>query len=136
MPFIDVTIHPSVSPEQARRIGDGMTSAMATIMRKRADLTAVCIRDLPGATWTIGAAPPPLPTAYVEVKVTEGTNSAEEKTRLVAHLHALLSETLGGLAEASYIVIHEVPAGNWGYGGRLQTARMPSKSKTSMEGGA
>ncbi|WP_422845065.1 tautomerase family protein [Acidovorax sp. M2(2025)] len=29
----------------------------------------------------------------------------------------------GPLAEASYVIVRELPAGDWGYGGRTQQAR-------------
>ena len=57
------------------------------------------------------------------MKITAGTNSESDKGALIARLNRLLREELGGLAEASYIVIHEVPAGSWGYSGITQAAR-------------
>ena len=34
----------------------------------------------------------------------------------------------GGLAEASYIVIHEIPGGSWGYDGKTRAARAAQRT--------
>lgn len=123
MPFIDVCTYPAVPPSQAMRIAQGITTAMGEIMGKRQDLTAVRIWGMEDTLWAIGSEIPAIPTAFVDVKVTAGTNTAEEKARLMEHLYSLLGDVLGSLAEASYVVIHELPAENWGYGGQTQAAR-------------
>lgn len=123
MPFIDVRIHPALTADQAGRIATETTRTMDETMGKRREVTAVCVQALPDALWTIGGTLPTRPTAYVDVKITSGTNSEAQKAALVAQLHAMLDDTLGGLAEASYVVVHELPATDWGYGGRTQAAR-------------
>lgn len=123
MPYIDVRIHPAPAPQQAAAIASAVTGAMVDIMGKRREVTAVRVTG--GATdhWTIGGKPPKKHTAYVDVKITVGTNTAEEKSRLLQHVHESLVDTLGGLEEASYIVIHELSANDWGYAGISQAAR-------------
>ncbi len=123
MPFIDIRLSTPPNQQQAQQLCTGVTSAMGHIAGKREEVTAVSVQGLAGTTWTIAAQPPEAITAFVEVKITAGSNSREEKAALIAHLHTLLSDTLGELAEASYIVLHELPAENWGYGGQTQAAR-------------
>lgn len=123
MPYLDLLIHPTVTSDQAAELASGITDAMVNVMGKRREVTAVRIAAADSVMWTIGDGPCALPTAYLDVKITAGTNSAEEKARLLARLHALLNSTFGTLAEASYIVIHELPAENWGYAGRSQADR-------------
>lgn len=47
---------------------------------------------------------------------------------MIAALHRLLGDTLSAVPEASYIVIHEIAASDWGYAGLTQAARRPAAS--------
>jgi 4-oxalocrotonate tautomerase len=123
MPYIALTIDPKPTPEQAETLARGITHALAEAAGKRREVTAVRIAGSDALLWTIDAGPPDKPTAYLDVKITRGSNSQDEKASLIARLHWLLVETLGELAEASYIVIHELPAESWGYAGLTQSAR-------------
>lgn len=123
MPYIDVRLQPVPTSEQAAILTRGITESMTGLMGKRREVTAVRIGATESVLWTVGAEACTQPTAYVDVKITQGTNSPEQKAALLQRLHTLLVETLGGLAEASYIVIHELPAENWGYAGVTQAAR-------------
>jgi 4-oxalocrotonate tautomerase len=100
---------------------------MAVVAGKRREVTAVRIAGSEAALWTIGGTACDKTTAYVDVKITHGSNSLQEKAALIGRLHSLLTETLGELAEASYIVIHELPAENWGYAGSTQAERAGGK---------
>jgi 4-oxalocrotonate tautomerase len=127
MPYVDLKIHPVPTTEQAKVLADGVTRAMADIAGKRREVTAVHVTAADTALWTIGGEQSREPTAYVDVKITSGTNTPEEKAALLGQLHRLLLESLGGLAEASYIVIHELPAENWGYAGLSQAERAATR---------
>ncbi len=123
MPYIDLLVYPAVTPEQSAALAVGITDAMVTIMGKRREVTAVRVASGENAHWTVGAKQCGGTTAYMEVRITTGTNSREQKATLVQYLNDLLASHLNDLAEASYIVIHEVPAENWGYAGITQAAR-------------
>ncbi len=123
MPYIDLLVYPSVTPEQSAALAVGITDAMVTIMGKRREVTAVRVASAGSAHWTIGAKQCGGTTAYMEVRITTGTNNREQKAALVRYLNSLLVSHLSDLAEASYIVIHEIPAENWGYAGITQAAR-------------
>jgi len=128
MPYVDVRIHPAPSEEQAAALARGVTDVMANVAGKRREVTAVRIGASEAGLWTIGGVPCGTTTAYVDVKITAGTNSREEKAALVRHLHHLLSDTFGELAEASYVVVHELSAENWGYAGLTQAARAATRT--------
>lgn len=127
MPYIDLLVHPGISDEQAAVLADDITDAMVEVMGKRREVTAVRVAGANATVWTLGGAPAASPTAYLDVKITAGTNSPAEKEELVRRLHGLLKATLGALAEASYVVVHELPAENWGYSGMTQAARAGSR---------
>ena len=66
------------------------------------------------------------PTAQLGIDLTTGTRSAEQKAVFVAGAWQLLGRVLGGatgLAPASYVIVREVPATDWGYAGQTQAAR-------------
>ncbi|MCB1784858.1 MAG: tautomerase family protein [Gammaproteobacteria bacterium] len=123
VPYISVQLQPRPTERQAALLARGITEAMAEVAHKRADVTAVRIGGADAVLWSIAGRPCDGVTAYVDVKITAGTNSGNEKATLLRRLHALLADTLGGLAEASYIVIHEVPGEDWGYAGVTQADR-------------
>ncbi len=113
-----------MTPPQKEALQSGLTELMGRIMRKVPALTAVVIERIAPDDWTIGGAMPPSGrAAHVEVKVTEGTNSPQEMALFINEAHALLKAALGELPVATYVVIHEIPAIAWGYGGLTQEAR-------------
>ncbi|MBI2306609.1 MAG: tautomerase family protein [Rhodocyclales bacterium] len=114
-------------------MGRRATDLIVDLLGKRREVTAVLVECKDGAAWHIGgealarvgdAAPGTTP-AHCEIAITAGTNTPAEKARMIAAAHALLTETLGGVPEASYVVIRELPAENWGYAGRTQASRHP-----------
>ncbi|GAB6042998.1 tautomerase family protein [Endothiovibrio diazotrophicus] len=123
MPYADLLVHPTVTPVQAEVLTVGITDALVECVGKRREVTAVRIAPAAAVRWTIGGEPPAEPTAFLEVKITAGSNDAQEKAALIDRLDGLLREVLGGLAEASYIVVHELPAESWGYAGVTRAAR-------------
>jgi len=128
MPFVSLKIAgPELTPVQKRALQTGFTELMAGPMRKLHDLTAVAIESIETSDWSTGARPSEGRSAYAEVKVTQGTNSPQEMQKFIAEGHALLTATLGTLPEATYVVVHEIPAQAWGYAGKTQEARRQLK---------
>lgn len=126
MPTLFVTL--SHVPEPARRasLAEALTRITAQTLAKRAEVTAVMIDVLPEGHWFVGGRKPARPTALVEINVTQGTNSADQKAAFVKAAYAELDAQMGGsegLELASYVVVNEVDAANWGYGGRTQQDR-------------
>lgn len=121
MPFIRVTVTPAPSPETSRRLAEGVTGLMADILGKQAHLTSVLVEGASGL-WSIGADAVHA-AAHIEALVTAGTNDAPEKAAFLEHANALLRRELGTLPEATYVVVRDVPAGDWGYDGHSQAAR-------------
>ncbi|HZS65166.1 MAG TPA: tautomerase family protein [Xanthobacteraceae bacterium] len=125
MPFVSIKVAGTdLSPPQKQAVQLGFTELMGRVMRKVPALTAVAIERIEPDNWTIGGAPPASGrAAHVDVKVTEGTNSQQEMALFIKEAHALLKTTFGELPLATYVVVHELPADAWGYGGLSQQAR-------------
>ena len=127
MPFINIAVAGSpLSSAQKQQLFDETTRLMGEVMRKNPNLTAVRIDQLDGDDWAIGrktATTRGQTAVHMDIKVTAGTNTDEEKEEMIRRGMEMLKHTVGMLPEASYIVIHELDAAAWGYDGRTQGSR-------------
>ncbi|MES9818465.1 MAG: tautomerase family protein [Candidatus Thiodiazotropha sp.] len=126
MPVIAIALSGRQLPRLQQQDLQRMTTRLIEeIMGKRPSVTAVMVQSLPSANWAIGgeALSDHLRAAQVDITITAGTNTAEEKAGMIDAIHQMLNDRVGPLAEASYVVIHEVAADAWGYAGRTQQSR-------------
>lgn len=125
MPYLKLQLGRTISAAQQRTLARRSTDLIAALLHKRAEVTAVCIDCIAADGWHIAgeAVASSLTPAHGTLYITAGTNTPAEKAEIIVALHRLLVDTCGALPEASYLVIHEVPAGNWGYDGQTQAAR-------------
>jgi 4-oxalocrotonate tautomerase len=124
MPFIHVKLAgPQLQSVQTAAIQQGITSLMAKVLNKNAELTAVLVEQTTLSGWTIGNEVPPR-AAHVDAIVSADTNTPEQKSQFIADVNALLQRVLGSdLPLVTYVVIHGVPQDSWGYGGLTQAHR-------------
>lgn len=133
MPYIDIRVGASLTGDQKSRLFETTTDLMNVVMRKKRAVTVVHINESANEFWSIngcGNSESCPVSAFVDIKVTQGSNTPEEKAEMIARTSALLKETVGELHEASYVVIHEIPADSWGYDGLTQQERL-TKSRAS-----
>ena len=126
MPTLQLKISPLQNPSSYRALASALTDLTALHLGKRPEVTAVMIDDVPAARWHIGGHDVPGPTAFLEISITAGTNTAQEKAAFIGAAFAELQRQLGrgqSLAPASYVIVRELPATDWGYGGVTQAAR-------------
>ncbi len=121
MPFVRITLTTAAAPLVQQRIAAGFTRLMAEVLGKKAELTAILVES-PAGLWTIGGEAVAR-AAHVEALVTAGTNSAAQKADFLAAARALLAAELGALPTATYAVVRDMPADDWGYDGLSQAAR-------------
>jgi 4-oxalocrotonate tautomerase len=124
MPFVNIKITgPRLAADQIRSLQQGATRLMSEVMRKRPELTAVLVEQVASGSWSVGGIPVQV-SAHLAVNVTQGTNSQEEKERFVAEAMSLLKDVLGtDLGPVTYVVVHELPGGDWGWNGQTQARR-------------
>lgn len=122
MPFARLTLVPALPPETSQPLANDMTALISTTLAKRHDLTSVLIETPGPGQWTIGANPQQS-AAHLEVSVTAGTNSAAQKRAFIGRAMALLRAAIPDLAPATYIVVRELAASDWGYDGLTQADR-------------
>jgi len=123
MPFIRITLGAELSPDKRNTLARRATDLIVDILGKRREVTAVLVETAANASWLIGGQPAPLSPCHCEIAITAGSNTPAEIARMIAATSALLREALGSTPDASYVVIRELPAGNWGYDGHTQAAR-------------
>ncbi len=135
MPFINISVAGTpLNETQVDSLIEGTTLLMATLLKKRADVTSVRVNSAPeDNNWGIGNEQTGC-RAHMDIKITAGTNDMTEKAEMIAAADRLMRNVLTGLPLATYCVIDEIPATDWGYGGITQSERAQSMSSTNTPG--
>ncbi len=123
MPTLHLRIAPLHNPAQYAALASQLTRLTARVLHKRPEVTAVMIDDMPAARFCVNGQASEQAVACLEIDITQGTNTAQEKQQFVHEAHALLRQLMGDLHEASYVIVRELPAGDWGFGGLTQAQR-------------
>lgn len=132
MPTLHLKISPAQNPLVYAELARELTALTARILGKRPEVTAVMIDELPTARWYVGAIPSQRPTAWLEISITSGTNSVTQKATFIDAAFTCLQTWLGGgqsLEPASYVIVRELPAIDWGYAGQTQAARKAAQAR-------
>lgn len=122
MPFSRLTVTCDLTDAQIGTLRSDLTTLIAEQLAKKHPLTSVLIDQVPAGSWSIGAVPRQV-AAHLEVIVTAGTNTIAQKQAFLDRTMQLLRRVMPDLDVATYIVVHEVPASDWGYDGRTQADR-------------
>jgi len=133
MPYLDLKISGPCLPETIARFAARMTNLVVDVLGKKRELTAVAVQCVTPGHWYVGGrslTDQGRASFFLEVNVTAGTNTADEKAEFVAAAFAAAEGILGRLDAASYVIVREVAADAWGYQGQTQEVRrgrgMPS----------
>ncbi len=132
MPFINISVSGvALSATQKQQLFDETTHLMSEVMKKNPDLTSVRIDELPADNWATGRKSMVVrgkAGVHMDIKVTGGTNTDEEKSQMIKQAMAMLKNVVGSTPEASYIIIYDLDACAWGYDGQTQSARAKQKN--------
>ncbi len=60
---------------------------------------------------------------YVNIKITKGNVTPEQKGKLIYGVTKLLQDVLDKAPDTTYVIIEEVETDNWGVGGETVTER-------------
>ena len=130
MPYINIRLGKNLENEQRRKLYEETTTLMNTVMGKNPEVTVVNIQESDPQQWSVNANSLTAndPTgAYVDIKVTDQTNTQEEKAEMIAKTVKMLQDVVGIIQEACYVIIDDISADSWGYNGKTQAARTISK---------
>lgn len=134
MPFLDIRLSAPCLPEKVAQIAGRMTDLAVEILGKRREVTAAVVQCVAPGHWTVGGESlnaTGSSSFFLEVNVTAGTNTAEQKAAFVAAAFAAAAALLGRLDAASYVIVREVAADAWGYQGKTQAARAAHRALQS-----
>jgi len=126
MPILNVKLSAEPSRELVAAASEILIDLTVRILRKKRELIAVAIDFVPPAHWVVGGATladQGKRSAYLDIKVVDGTNTKDEKAAYVAAVFDAFARLLGDLHDESYVYVHDVRAEAYGYGGRTQEYR-------------
>ena len=126
MPILNVKVAAVRSDELTRQITGLLTDLTSGILGKNPAVTAIAIDYADPRDWFAGGtslAEQGKSSVYFDVKVTDETNTKDEKARYIEKAFEGFSALLGNLHEESYIYVQDVRADAYGYGGRTQEWR-------------
>lgn len=126
MPILNVKVSAAKSPELTRQISSLLLDITSRILGKKSELTAIAIDYVEPDCWLIGGrtlAEQGKQSFYFDIKITDETNTKEEKARYIREAFAGFERIFGNLHEKSYIHVEDVRAASYGYGGYTQEYR-------------
>jgi 4-oxalocrotonate tautomerase len=103
-----------------------LTDLTAELLKKKRDLMAIAVEFVAPSLWYIAdtsLADQPRRSFDLDIKVTEGTSTKDEKAPYALRAFAGLEAIVGTLASACHIVIDEIRADARGYQGQTQEFR-------------
>jgi 4-oxalocrotonate tautomerase len=127
MPLITVTYSSSrATPSLKADIAAAVTELTAKILHKDPKVTAIIVKSVDAADWFAGGgslAEQKLASFWLDIHVTEGTNTKDEKAAYLAAMFERMGELLGPLHNESYLHVDEVRGDAYGFGGLTQERR-------------
>ncbi|MFO6419186.1 tautomerase family protein [Hylemonella sp. W303a] len=126
MPILNVQVSAQRSDALSQGITETLLDLTSRILGKRRELTAVVIHYVDPRDWFVAGqslAQLKKASVYFDVKVTDETNTKDEKARYIAEAFAAFQRLLGDLHPESYVYVQDVRATAYGYGGLTQEHR-------------
>lgn len=123
-----ITLHHTGKPDAdlSHRLAATVTELTRIHLNKDPAVTAVAVLAVDPQHWFAGGsslAEQELAAFWLDIKVTDATNTKVEMANYINAVFATLSDALGPTHSESYILVHEVPAAAYGFGGRTQEHR-------------
>jgi 4-oxalocrotonate tautomerase len=126
MPILNMKVSAAASAELTRAISALLLDLTTRILKKDPWVTSIAIDYVDPEHWIVGGrslAAQGKRSVYFDIKVTDETNTKQEKEQYIREAFDGLSRLLGNLHEESYIYVQDVRAAAYGYGGRTQEYR-------------
>src|ERR1700716_2904936 len=127
MPLITVAYSSSrTAPSLRADIPAAVTEFTAKILHKDPKAPAIIVRSVDAADWFAGGkslAEQKLASYWLDIHISEGTNTKDEKAAYLAAVFARMGELLGPLHNETYLHVDEVKGDAYGFGGLTQERR-------------
>lgn len=126
MPILTLKLSSLAQLTDARALARDLTALSTQVLHKRFDVTSVVFQRIAERDWWVGGETSAYVLMQLDIRITQGTNTPEQKTAFVAAAFDLLPQHLvqgQQLHASSYISVQELAATDWGYGGLTQQQR-------------
>jgi len=126
MPILNVKVSAKKSPELTGQISELLLDLTTRILKKKREVTAIAIDYVDRDSWIVGGIPlseQGKNSFYFDIKITDETNTKDEKAAYIREAFDGFARILGDLHEESYIYVQDVRAASYGYGGHTQEYR-------------
>ncbi len=126
MPILNVKVSAVKSPELTRQISTLLLELTTRILKKKPEVTSIAIDYVDTDSWIVAGkslSEQGKSSFYFDIKITDETNTKDEKAQYIREAFAGFARILGNLHEESYIYVQDVRATAYGYGGLTQEYR-------------
>ena len=126
MPILNVKVSAKKTPQLTASIASILLDLTTRILGKKPEVTSIAIDYVDPDDWIVaGRSLTELgkTSIYFDIKVTDETNTKDEKACYIREAFAAFQTLFGNLHEESYIYIQDVRATAYGYGGKTQEYR-------------
>ena len=126
MPILNVIVSGDKDAAVTKKVTALLLDCTTRILKKKANVTAITIQYLPRDCWVVGGellSEQNKNSFYLDIKVTDETNTKDEKADYIREVFTGFKDILGDLHDESYIYVEDVRAAAYGYGGRTQEFR-------------
>ncbi len=126
MPILNVKISGPRRNETVADVSALLLESTTTILGKKRELTAITFQFIDAEDWIIAGvalSQHRQSSFYLDIKITDETNTKQEKARYIGAVFEGMRRILGDVHEESYIHIEDARAGAYGYGGKTQEYR-------------
>jgi 4-oxalocrotonate tautomerase len=127
MPLITVQYSPAKEIPPAKvEIAAAVSELSSAILHKDPKVTAIIVQTVEASDWFVAGrslAEQKLASVWLDVHITDGTNTKDEKAEFIAAAFKRFGELLGPLHTESYVHVHDVRADAYGFGGLTQERR-------------
>lgn len=126
MPILNVKVSGAKNAETTKKITDLLLDITTRILKKKREVTAIAIDYIEKDSWMVGGkllSEQNKNSFYFDIKVTDETNTKDEKAQYIKEAFEGFEKILGNLHEESYVYVADVRATAYGYGGKTQEYR-------------
>jgi len=126
MPILNLKVSGDKDAAVTKKVTALLLDCTTRILKKKANVTAITIHYVPRDCWVVGGellSEQNKNSFYLDIKVTDETNTKDEKADYIREVFTGFKDILGDLHNESYIYVEDVRAAAYGYGGRTQEFR-------------
>jgi 4-oxalocrotonate tautomerase len=126
MPILTVKVSGKKSQDITNQIGNLLMDLTGRILKKKREVISIAIEYVDHDSWLVGGellSEVGKNSFYFDIKITDETNTKDEKAQFIKEAFEGFNRILGNLHEESYIYVQDVRATAYGFGGRTQEYR-------------